>query len=274
MESHSYQTVLVGQEKGVATVTLNRPDRLNSFNHQQNVDLADALIRLDRLDDVRCIVVTGAGRAFCAGVDLDGGLPQGGEDEKAQRRARTMSTLRTWEMRTPIIAAINGAAVGMGLTYAMCWDIRIVAEDAKLGFVFTRRGLTPEGNSLWLLPRLVGASVALELLITGRMFSGREAFEMGLVTRAVPSDEVLPTSIELAHEIAEQTAPASVAITKKLFYRFLANNDRRSAKAEELEMFRWVLEQADAAEGMAAFREKRLPRWTDVGVDDLPAGLR
>ena len=274
MEPLSYQTVLVDRDGGVAIVTLNRPDRLNTFNRQQSGDLADALLRLDAADDVRCIVVTGAGRAFCAGVDLDGGLPQGDEDERAWRRARTMATLRPWEMRTPIVAAINGAAVGMGLTYPICWDIRIAAEDAKLGFVFARRGLTPEGNSLWLLPRLVGASVALELLLTGRIFSGREAAEMGLVTRAVPREDVVPASVEIAREIAENTAPASVAITKKLFYRYLESTDRRSAKSEELEMFRWALEQADAAEGMAAFREKRPPEWTDVGADDLPAGLR
>jgi enoyl-CoA hydratase/carnithine racemase len=275
VESPRYQTLLIDVEAGVATVTLNRPERLNAFNAQLSGELADALLALESAREVRAIVITGAGKAFCAGVDLDGGLPgQGDTPARNWRSAPTMATLRPWELRTPILAAINGAAVGLGLTYPMCWDIRVAAEDAKLGFVFNRRGLTPEGNSLWLISRLVGASVALELLLTGRTFSGREAAELGLVSRAVPREQVLPTAQALARDIAQNTAPASVAITKRLFYRFLEMTDRRAAKAEELDYFRWALEQPDAHEGMAAFREKRPPRWSLLGLDDLPAGLR
>lgn len=273
MKPLSYETLLVDFDGGVATLTLNRPDRMNAFNHEMSTELASAFGALDRADEVRAIVVTGAGRAFCAGVDIDGGLPQGDETKPAHWRSReSMATFRPWEMRTPIIAAINGAAVGLGLTYPMLWDIRVAAEDAKLGFVFNRRGFLPEGNSLWLLSRLVGASSAMELLLTGRMFNGREAAEMKLVSRAMPSDEVLPAAQEIARDIALNTAPASTAITKRLFYSYLECSDRLAARAEELDYVRWTMEQPDFREGMSAFREKRAPRWTGMG--DLPAGLR
>jgi enoyl-CoA hydratase/carnithine racemase len=271
----NYETLLVDIDREVATLTFNRPDRLNAFNNQMSVELARAFGALDRADDVRAIVVTGAGRAFCAGVDIDGGLPLGdGEQRPHWRSGETAATFRTWQMRTPIIAAINGAAVGLGLTYPMLWDIRVAAEDAKLGFVFNRRGFLPEGNSLWLLSRLVGASTALELLLTARTFSGREAAEMRLVSRAVPQAEVLPVALEIAHDIAENTAPASTAITKRLFYAQLECPDRLAARAEELDLVQWTMQQPDFSEGMTAFREKRPPRWTGKGIDDLPAGLR
>jgi len=273
VERVDYETLLVEMEGGVATLTLNRPDRMNSFNPTMSSELAAAFAALDRADEVRAIVVTGAGRAFCAGVDIDGGLPQEDATRPAHwRSGETAATFRPWEMRTPIIAAINGAAVGLGLTYPMLWDIRVAADDAKLGFVFNRRGFLPEGNSLWLLSRLVGASSALELLLTGRIFSGREAAEMKLVSRAVPHEEVLPAAQEIARDIAANTAPASTAITKRLFYSYLECSDRLSARAEELDYVRWTMEQPDFREGMTAFQEKRAPRWTGTG--DLPAGLR
>lgn len=271
MESLSYETLLVQIEAGVATLTLNRPDRMNAFNHTMSTELARAFGALDRADEVRAIVVTGAGRAFCAGVDIDGGLPASGGAPKHWRSEASSASFRPWEMRTPIIAAINGAAVGLGLTYPMLWDIRVAAEDAKLGFVFNRRGFLPEGGSLWLLSRQIGASCAMELLLTGRIFDGREAAEMKLVSRAVPTDEVLPAAREIARDIAENTAPASTAITKRLFYSFLETPDRLSARAEELDFVRWTMEQPDFREGMTAFREKRTPHWTGT---ELPAGLR
>lgn len=273
MELVDYETLLVELDGGVATLTLNRPDRMNAFNHEMSSELAGAFAALDRADEVRAIVVTGAGRAFCAGVDIDGGLPQDDGARPAHwRSGETAATFRPWEMRTPIIAAINGAAVGLGLTYPMLWDIRVAADDAKLGFVFNRRGFLPEGNSLWLLSRLVGASSALELLLTGRIFSGREAAEMKLVSRALPREEVLPAAQEIGRDIADNTAPASTAITKRLFYSYLECSDRLAARAEELDYLRWTMEQPDFREGMSAFREKRPPRWT--GSADLPAGLR
>ncbi|MCH2173508.1 enoyl-CoA hydratase-related protein [Myxococcota bacterium] len=271
MEPQNYETLLVEVDNGVATLTLNRPDRMNAFNHTMSTELARAFAALDHADEVRAIVVTGAGRAFCAGVDIDGGLPQGDGAPKHWRSSESAATFRPWEMHTPIIAAINGAAVGLGLTYPMLWDIRVAAEDAKLGFVFNRRGFLPEGNSLWLLSRLVGASCALELLLTGRMFDGREAAELKLVSRAVPTDQVLPAAQQIARDIAENTAPVSTAITKRLFYSFLESSDRLGARAEELDYVRWAMEQPDFREGMSAFLEKRTPQWTGT---DLPAGLR
>ena len=292
----TYETVLVEVDRGVALVTLNRPDQLNAFNQQMTAELLDALTTFDADEGVRAIVVTGAGRAFCAGAELGAGVidtgdgdPKGGDpkggggndgggsdgDRKgggndggaADRRAGALG-VRPWEMGTPIVAAINGAAVGMGLTYPLMWDIRIAAEDAKLGLVFTRRGLLPEGNSLWLLARLIGASKAAELLLTGRIFSGREAVDLGVVSRAVPRGEVVDTALELAADIAANTSPTAVALTKRLFYRYLEEDDRMAARAEELEMFGWMARRPDAREGMTAFREKRPPDWPPRA--DLP----
>lgn len=268
----TYETLLVELDRGVALVTLNRPEQLNAFNRQMTAELVDALEAYDADPSVRAIVVTGAGRAFCAGADISAGMVDrrdGSEAADGDERGRNAAEVRPWELGTPILAAINGAAVGMGLTYPLMWDIRIAAEDAKLGLVFTRRGLLPEGNSLWLLARLVGASRALELLITGRTFSGREAAELGVVTRAVPKADVLDTTLGLAAEIAANTSPTSVALTKRLFYRYLDGADRMAARTEELEAFRWLAGQGDATEGIAAFREKRPPNWPPT-AEDLP----
>lgn len=275
----TYETVLVEVDRGVALVTLNRPDQLNAFNQQMTAELLDALTTFDADEAVRAIVVTGAGRAFCAGAELGAGVIDTGDGEgerptddgnaanAADRRAGALG-VRPWEMGTPIIAAINGAAVGMGLTYPLMWDIRIAAEDAKLGLVFTRRGLLPEGNSLWLLARLIGASKAAELLLTGRIFSGREALDLGVVSRAVPQGEVVDTALELATDLAANTSPTAVALTKRLLYRYLEEDDRMAARAEELELFGWMARRPDAREGMTAFREKRPPAWPPRA--DLP----
>jgi enoyl-CoA hydratase/carnithine racemase len=276
--STTYETLLVELDRGVALVTLNRPEQLNAFNRQMTTELYDALAAFDADASVRAVVVTGAGRAFCSGAELGAGMVDGGETadtagttdtDGAAERGQSALDMRPWEMGTPIVAAINGAAVGMGLTYPLMWDIRIAAEDAKLGLVFTRRGLLPEGNSLWLLSRLIGASRALELLITGRIFSGTEAAELGVVTRAVPTAQVLDAAVELAVDIATNTSPTSVAVTKRLFYRYLDQGDRMAARKEELDAFRWMTGQPDAREGVAAFREKRPPNWPPI-AEDLP----
>lgn len=250
----------------VATVWLDRPERGNGFVSAMQVELHRQLEALDADPDVRAIVVTGRGRFFSTGADLEPGGANFAFDEEQTARARKMMAdrPRPWKMRTPIIAAMNGSAVGLGLTFPLQWDIRIVNESAKYGFVFTRRGLIPEQNSLWLLPRLVGLSVALELLLTGRLFSGAEAKELGIATRAVPGDDVLPTALALAHEIATQTAPSAVALTKRLAYELLAEPDREAAFHREWELFRWMGCQPDSAEGVASFVEKRSP--------DFPSG--
>jgi enoyl-CoA hydratase/carnithine racemase len=273
LSDHTYTTLLLEQRDAVAIVTLNRPERRNAFDTTMSAELATALAQLDADDGVRAIVVTGAGSTFSAGADMAGGAVPGQTGDGAGD-APEPPAMRPWELRTPIIAAINGAAVGMGLTYPLMWDIRIVAEDARLGFVFTRRGLVPEGNASWLLQRLVGTGRALELLLTGRLFSGAEAAAIGLATRAVPGDEVLPVAVELADDLARNTAPSAVALTKRLVYRQLEAADRWECRREELALFAWASGQPDAREGVRAFLDKRPPVWTATSVDDLPEPWR
>jgi enoyl-CoA hydratase/carnithine racemase len=174
-------------------------------------------------------------------------------------------------MRTPVIAAMNGSAVGMGLTLPLGWDIRFAA-DAKYGFVFTRRGIVPEASSTWLLPRLIGVSRAMEPLLSGRIFSGTESAEMGLVSRALPAADVLPAAQEFARDLADNTSAVSVAATKALVYGAL-DRGRGAAHEREHEVFRWMGRQADAAEGVTAFLEKRVPQWPLSKVKDCPPML-
>lgn len=270
MGGPAYQTILVEVADGVALITLNRPEQLNAFTPRMGRELGHAFTGLDAAEDVRAIVVTGAGRAFCAGAALDdeGSTFQGGGAD--EQLGPAVSDMCPWDLATPILAAINGPAVGLGLTYPLQWDIRVAAEDAKLGFVFTRRGLVPEANSLWLLSRTIGASRALELLLTGRTFTGAEAAEMGLVSRAVPAAEVLETTLSLARDLARNTAPASVAVTKRLFYEQLASPDRAGSRAVERAAFAWLVGQPDAKEGVASFLARRPPEWRMSKHTEVP----
>lgn len=274
-----YEHILVERDGGVATITYNRPETFNAFNVKMTGEFSDAMWTLDADDSVRAIVVTGAGKGFCSGVDLtESANPFGTEAQEKHDRelgvdAQTIGERYAfWRMRTPVIAAINGAAIGAGLTTAMLFDIRIAAEDAKLSFVFTRRGILPEANSLWLLPRLVGVERALDLLLTGRMVLGREAADLGLVSRAVPRDEVLPAARALAADIAMNTAPAPVGVVKELVYRFLGETDRQSAMTLETSLTWWLGTQPDALEGVMSFMQKREPAWTGSKNVDLPSG--
>ncbi len=258
-----YETIEVTVDHAVATVTLNRPDQLNAWDWQMHRELRTAYADLDDSDDVRAIVLTGAGRAFCAGAALaprgstfDGSRDPAVWDERYPGPAREIA-----ELMTPVIAAINGPAVGAGITMAVACDIRIAAEDAKLGFVFNRRGVIPDADLLWYLPRLIGYARAMDLLLTGRIFTGKEAAEVGLVSRAVPKDSVLATATDLARDIAANVAPASAAITKQVARQFLEETDRRAALERERILFRWAGQQADAREGVEAFLEHRPPRW-------------
>jgi enoyl-CoA hydratase/carnithine racemase len=257
----------------VATVWLDRPDRGNGFISAMQVELHRQLAALDADPDVRAVVVTGRGRFFSTGADLEPGGANFAFDAEQTAKARRMMAERPrpWKMRTPIIAAMNGSAVGIGLTFPLQWDIRIVNESAKYGFVFTRRGLIPEQNSLWLLPKLVGLSAALDLLLTGRLFTGAEAKELGIASRAVPADEVLPTALAIAEEIATQAAPAAVGLTKQLAYEMLGETDREAAFHREWELFRWTGRQPDSAEGVASFVEKRPPKFTSPKCLQAPA---
>ena len=258
-----YRTITVEEWKGIALVTLNRPEELNAFTPLMGRELGHAFTQLDSSESVRAIVVTGQGRAFCVGAALDesGSAFTGGTDID-EAIGPPLSSIKPWQLNTPVLAAINGAAAGVGLTYALQWDIRIVARDAKLAFPFTRRGLIPEANSLWLLSRAIGSSRGLELLLTGRTFTGEEAAEMGIVSRAVATDRVLSTTLDIALELAAKTSPAAVALTKRMFYEQLESMDRDRSMQSERSTFLWMCSQPDAREGIGAFLEKRQPAWS------------
>jgi enoyl-CoA hydratase/carnithine racemase len=274
-----YDTILVNADRGVTTITLNRPEQRNAINLAMEKELYAAMQAAERDDTVRVIVVTGAGSAFCSGVDLAGGAAFGPDAHAEHDRELGVTSDTLWEriaywrMKTPVIGAINGHAIGVGMTLPMLFDIRFVAEDAKLSFVFTRRGIIPEANSTWLVPRLVGLSRGLDVLLSGRTFTGREAAEWGLCSRALPADEVLPAALELAHDIADNTAPLSVAVTKQLVYESMGAAERPDAIARETKLTWWVGEQPDALEGVMAWFEKRPPNWTVSKHLEPPADL-
>lgn len=266
----SYQTIETDERDRVATVTLHRPDRMNAWTRRMEAELRHAITGFEVRDDIGAIIVTGAARAFCAGADLD-------EDQTSDAALAELfppATDRTyWEMRTPTIAAINGAAVGVGMTLPMMLDIRIAAEDAKLGFVFTRRGLTPEFGASWVLPRLIGTANALELLLTGRIFDGREAFRRGLANEAVPADRVLDRAREIAQDIVHNVSPAAAAVTKSLVYRGLETESLSAHAQLEQKCYDWALGGGDFPEGMASFMEKRAPQWRLGKNSAFPAAL-
>jgi enoyl-CoA hydratase/carnithine racemase len=279
-----YKTILADEDCGVATITLNRPDRLNTYVWRMGVELRHAICAFEVRDDIRAIVVTGAGRAFCAGADMaEGAATFGGGPDEQQRvrdeRRRLAGELKPatnaayWEMTTPIIGAINGPAVGAGLTIPMQWDMRIVAEDAKLAFAFNRRGVIPELGAEWLVPRVVGVARAFDLLVTGRTFSGRYAAEIGLANEAVPTAEVLARAHGVARDIATNVAPASATLVKQMIYRFLDEPERDRAERLVEQAFAWTTQQADAREGPVAFLEKREPRWKLAKNSEFPDEL-
>jgi enoyl-CoA hydratase/carnithine racemase len=257
----------------VALVTLNRPERMNAWNGAMAAELSQCLDTANNDDDVRAIVITGAGRAFCAGADLQGGGDTfAGRTETGSRdEGRNVSNVQPYEVGKPVIAAMNGAAVGVGMTYPMLCDIRIVAEDAKLGFVFTRRGMIPELASHLLVQRVAGFSNAADLLMSGRIFLGSEAAELGIATVALPKEEVLDAAMAMAREYVN-TAPASVAITKKLLWEGLHASMPDMLKREG-PLFAWAGNQDDAKEGVVSFIEKRQPEWTLSAATDLPEEL-
>lgn len=258
----------------VRLITLTRPDRMNAWTWQMAAEIAEAFEEADLDDSVRAIVVTGQGRAFCAGADLGGGEATFTGESSALGRVdwarRAREATPPHELATPIIAAINGAAVGAGLTMPIEWDLRVVADDAKLGFVFNRRGVLPDADLLWLLPRMIGYSGAIDVLLTGRMFSGSEAVALGLCHKAVPKAEVLDTAIDMARDIAINTAPTTAALTKQLLYEFLSSPDRADALAVQRKVFAWTGRQPDAREGVMAFLEKRDAQWQGSKTADRP----
>lgn len=263
---NQFTTITLSCSDGVATITLNRPERLNAWTPLMGREVSSALAQCDADDQVRAVIITGAGRSFCAGADLD---PKNAESVEDLRAQSPLEATGPPQVRKPVIAAINGDAVGVGLTYPLQCDVRFVAEDAKLGFVFVRRGLLPEAGIHWTLPRAIGVHRAAELLLSGRIFSGRDALEMGLVNEALPSSEVLDAASQFAADIARNTAPVSVAIAKRLLWDSLTGTLARTQVAES-ELFWWTVAQPDAMEGVRAFLEKREPRWTMSTARDMP----
>ncbi len=266
----SYETILLDVKDQVATITLNRPDRMNAWTARMAAELSDALHECNVRDDVRAVVLTGAGRAFCAGADLGrGGETFRGRERRREPAAEQPKPIFPWQIDKPVIAAINGHAIGVGLTYPMMCDMRIAAEDAKLQFAFVRRGVIPELASHAIVARVAGFSNAADLLLSGRIIRGSEAAELGLVSKALPRDEVLPAALERARDIAVNAAPMSVAISKRLLWEGVALSVPEMRRRED-PLFAWVGGQADAREGVVSFLEKRPPEWKLSATRDRP----
>ena len=251
---------------GVAVVTLDRPTDRNAFSGPMATSLAAAYRECDARDDVRAVVLTGAGGAFCVGADLSVG-----EDTFAKREESDFSAdpvaFPPWEVRKPVIAAINGHAVGIGLTLAMQCDVRLVAIEAKLAFAHVRRGVLPDAHSHWTVPRAIGFARTAELFLTGRTFTGEDAAAMGLASRALPAGQVLAAALAMARDIATNTAPLSVALSKRLLWE-TRSLDRDEVGARETAYHHLVMGRPDALEGVMAFLERRAPRWSlRVGRD-------
>jgi enoyl-CoA hydratase/carnithine racemase len=262
--------------EGIATITLNRPERLNAFTPVLGAEMVRALDRADENDHVRAVIVTGAGRAFCAGADLSSGgdafdyASRNDTSVEAFRDGGGLVVLRIYEMKKPLIAAINGPAVGFGITATLAMDIRIASETARMGFVFTRRGIAPEACSSWFLPRIVGMSRAAEWVLTGRVFSAQEALEGGLVSRVVPPQDLLPTAQALAREIADNTSAVSVALSRQLLWRMLGADHPMEAHRIDSKCVYHMGRSPDSHEGVSSFLEKRTPTFTMKPSRDMP----
>ena len=271
----SYEQITAESADGVLTITLNRPDRLNAWTPTMGQELIAAFDAADADDGVRAIIVTGAGRGFCAGADLQGGgstfdWRERQSGDAVPRDGGGQFTLRVFDCTKPVIAAINGPAVGVGATMTLPMDIRLAADDARIGFVFARRGIVPEACSSWFLPRAVGISQAMEWVATGRVFSAQEALAGRLVRSLHPKDELLDAARALAVEIAENTAPVSVALARRMMWRMLgAEHPMMAHRADSRGMFSRG-QSADAAEGVTSFLEKRPARFPDRVSDGLP----
>jgi enoyl-CoA hydratase/carnithine racemase len=282
MANHSFETLAYELEDGVATITLNRPDKLNAFNTQMMKDLIAVFDVTDADDAVKAVIVTGAGRGFCAGADLSAGGEtfdydkRGGEALAArqrdgvQRDGGGLVSLRIYDSLKPVIAAVNGPAVGVGVTMQLPMDIRLASTEARFGLVFARRGLNPEAASSWFLPRLVGVQTALEWCYTGRVFSAQEALDRGLVRSLHAPDELLPAAKALAREIVENTAPVSIAITRQLIWRMAGAPHPMDAHRADSRGIQIRGAMGDAREGVMSFLEKRPPVFPNQVSTDLP----
>jgi len=271
-----YSQILYSVNEHVATLTLNRPEKLNAFTVTMMREMIDAFGRVDADDDVRAVIVTGAGRGFCAGADLSGGgetFAHGGSDQTEERVIRDgggMVSLRIFECVKPVIAAINGPAVGVGVTMTLPMDIRLASTSAKIGFVFARRGIVPEACSSWFLPRIVGISQALQWCYSGRVFTAEEALAGGLVRSIHEPDDLLPAARAIAAEIADNTSPVSVALTRKMMWSMLTADHPMEAHRVDSRAINERGRSADAREGVESFLEKRPAKFADKVSEGLP----
>ncbi len=276
------ETLLYNVEDGIATVTLNRPEKMNSFTAQMRDDLVAVFDQTDADDAVRVVIVTGAGRAFCAGADLSSGgktFDYAAQGATARDRYRVgdvyrdgggIATLRMFKSLKPVIGAINGAAVGIGMTMQLPMDIRMASTEARFGFVFARRGITPEAASSWFLSRLVGMQTALEWCFTGRVFNAQEALDRGLVRSLHAPDDLLPAARALAREIADNTAPVSIALTRQMLWQMAGAAHPMQAHRVDSRAIQSRGHSADVREGVSAFLEKRGAVFPNKVSTDMP----
>jgi len=272
-ETMQYETILYDVRHGVLTITLNRPERLNAFTGTMSQELVAAFDAADADDNVRVVIVTGAGRAFCAGADLAGGaeaFSRAAAEGQVPRDIAGLVALRIFRCLKPVIAAINGPAVGVGVTMTLPMDIRLASTEAKFGFVFTRRGIVPEAASSWFLPRIAGISRAMEWCATGRVFGAVEAMQGGLLREVHTPEALLPAATALAREIADNTAPVSVALTRQMLWQGLGQSHPMEAHRLESRALYARGKTRDAAEGVTSFLEKRAPNYPDQISTGMP----
>ena len=272
-----FQDITYDVSEGIATVTLNRPDKMNAFTGRMMYEIISALDLSDADDDVKAVIFTGAGRAFCAGADLSSGgatFSKGGSDIQTKvgvpRDGGGMVSLRIFNSLKPVIGAINGAAVGVGVTMTLPMDIRIAADGAKFGFVFAKRGILPEACSSYFLPRLVGIQQATEWVFTGRVFDAEEALQGRLVRSVHSGDDLLAVARGIAREIADNTAPVSVALSRQMLWRMMGASHPMDAHAVESRGIASRGRSADSKEGVTSFLEKRAAVYPDRVSDGLP----
>jgi enoyl-CoA hydratase/carnithine racemase len=270
----AYEQITTRIEDGIMVLTMNRPDRLNAFTGTMMNEMIQACDAADTDDSVRAIVVTGAGRAFCAGADLGAGGQtfdyKDGDAERIHRDGGGLLTLRIFELKKPIIAAVNGPAVGIGVTMTLPMDIRLCSTEARFGFVFARRGIVPEAASSWFLPRAVGINQALDWTMSGRIFPADEALQGRLVKAVYKPDELLPAAMAAAREIAQNTSAISVALTRHMMWRMLGADHPMEAHKIDSRGVQFTGKSPDAREGVTSFLEKRPPQFPGKVSKDMP----